>query len=149
MRNKSQVVLPLDLGICIPKGDFVFKVAEICESLDYTELWETYVRSWRKVNPITMFEIIVFAYMNRKYSSREIESLCETDIRFMWLLNGEPKPSASTIVRFQRGHLAEAIEGLFYQFVEKLYEMDEIKFKNLFVDGTKIEAYAVIFPDNH
>ena len=60
----------------------------------------------------------------------------------MWLLNGEPSPSASTIVRFQRGHLAEAIEGLFYQFVEKLYEMGEVKFKNLFVDGTKIEAYA-------
>ena len=34
MRNKIQVVLPLDLEICIPEGDFVFKVAEICESLD-------------------------------------------------------------------------------------------------------------------
>ena len=142
MREKNQVVLPLNLGICIPEGDFVFKVAEICESLNYTKLRETYVRAWRKVNPITMFEILIFAYMNRKFSSREIESLCKTDIRFMWLLNGEPSPSASTIVRFQRGHLAEAIEGLFYQFVEKLYAMGEIKFKNLFVDGTKIEAYA-------
>ena len=142
MREKNQVVLPLDLGICIPEGDFVFKVAEICESLDYTELFNTYLRSWRKVNPITMFEILVFAYMNSKFSSREIEGLCKTDIRFMWLLNGEPAPSDSTITRFQRGHLAEAIEGLFYQFVEKLYEMGEVKFKNLFVDGTKIEAYA-------
>ena len=142
MREKNQVVLPLDLGICIPEGDFVFKVAEICESLDYTELFNTYLRSWRKVNPITMFEILVFAYMNRKFSSREIEGLCKTDIRFMWLLNGEPAPSDSTITRFQRGHLAESIESLFYQFVEKLYEMGEVKFKNLFVDGTKIEAYA-------
>ncbi len=142
MREKNQVVLPLDLGICIPEGDFVFKVAEICESLDYTELFNTYLRAWRKVNPITMFEILVFAYMNRKFSSRDIESLCKTDIRFMWLLNGEPAPSDSTITRFQRGHLAESIEGLFYQFVQKLYEMGEVKFKNLFVDGTKIEAYA-------
>ncbi len=142
MREKNQVVLPLDLGICIPEGDFVFKVAEICESLDYTKLFNTYLRSWRKVSPITMFEILVFAYMNRKFSSREIEGSCKTDIRFMWLLNGEPAPSDSTITRFQRGHLAEAIEGLFYQFVEKLYEMGEIKYKNLFVDGTKIEAYA-------
>ena len=60
MREKNQVVLPLDLGICIPKGDFVFKVAEICESLDYTELFNTYLRSWRKVNPITIFELIVY-----------------------------------------------------------------------------------------
>ena len=50
-------------------------------------------------------------------------------------------PQDSEII-FMREHLAEAIEGLFYQFVEKLYEIGEIKFRNLFVDGTKIEAYA-------
>ena len=142
MREKNQVVLPLNLGICIPDDDFVFKVAEICEGLDYTELFQTYLRSYRKVNPITMFELLIFGYMNRKFSSREIEKACKTDIRFLWLLNGEPAPSDSTIVRFQKGHLAKAIEGLFYQFVEKLYEAGEIKFKNLFVDGTKLEAYA-------
>ena len=86
MRDRNQVVLPLNLEICIPKDDNVFKVAEICEGLDYTELFETYVRTWRKVNPITLFEILIFAYMNRKFSSREIESACKTDIRFMWLL---------------------------------------------------------------
>jgi transposase len=142
MRNRNQVVFPINLEISIPKDDFVFKVAEICEKLDYTEVFETYIRTWRKVNPITLFEILVFGYMNRKFSSREIEMACKTDIRFMWLLSGEPAPSDSTLTRFTRGHLGEAIEGLFYQFVEKLYEMGEVKFKNLFVDGTKIEAYA-------
>ena len=142
MRDKNQVVLPLDLGICIPEGDFVFKLAEICESLDYSELFNTYLRSWRKVNPITMFELLVFGYMERKFSSYAIEKACHTDIRFMWLLAGEPTPSVATIKRFQSEKLSEAIEGLFYQFVEKLYEMGEVKFKNLFVDGTKIEAYA-------
>ena len=99
-------------------------------------------KSMEKSKPITMFEILVFAYINRKFSSREIEKACKTDIRFMWLLDGEPAPSDSMITRFMRGHLAEVIEALFYQFVEKLYEMGEVKFKNLFVDGTKIEAYA-------
>ncbi len=98
--------MPLDLGICIPEGDFVFKVAEICESLDYTELFNTYVRNWRKVNPITMFELLIFGYMNRKFSSREIESACKTDIRFMWLLQGEPAPSDTAIINFQSLHLS-------------------------------------------
>ena len=75
MRDKSQVVLPLNLGICIPEGDFVFKVAEICEELDYTELFNTYVRKWRKVNPVTLFEILVFGYMEHLYSGRDIELL--------------------------------------------------------------------------
>ena len=94
MREKNQVVLPLDLGICIPEGDFVFKVAEICESLDYTELFNTYLRSWRKVNPITVFELIVYGYMKHLYSGRAIAEACKTDIRFMWLLNVERKPRA-------------------------------------------------------
>ena len=142
MREKNQVVLPLDLGICVPEGDFVFKVAEICESLDYTELFNTYLRSWRKVNPITIFELIVYGYMKHLYSGRAIAEACKTDIRFMWLLNGESAPSHATISRFEDEKLSEVIEGLFYQFVNKLYEMGEVKFKNLFVDGTKIEAYA-------
>jgi hypothetical protein len=41
MREKNQVVLPIDLGICIPEGDFLFKAAEICENLDYTELFKS------------------------------------------------------------------------------------------------------------
>ena len=85
MREKNQVVLPLNLGIRIPEGDFVFKVAEICESLDYTELFSTYLRSWRKVNPITIFELIVYGYMKHMYSGRAIAEACKTDIRFMLL----------------------------------------------------------------
>ena len=142
MRDRNQVILPLNLEICIPKEDFVFKAAEICEELDYTELFNAYMRTWRKTNPITVFEVLVFGYMEHLYSAREIAKACKTDIRFMWLLNGEPAPSHATISRFQEKKLAGAIEGLFYQFVEKLHEMGEVKFKNLFVDGTKIEAYA-------
>ena len=142
MRNKSQVFFPINLDYYIKADDPVVKVVEICESLDYSELFKTYVRGWRKVNPITLFEIVVFGYIEHRYSGRDIAKACETDIRFMWLLNGEPPPSHATISRFQDERLRDVIEGLFYQFVEKLYEMGEVKFQNLFVDGTKIEANA-------
>ena len=51
-------------------------------------------------------------------------------------------PGHATISSFSDERLSEAIEGLFYQFVNKLYEIGEVKYKNLFVDGTKTEAYA-------
>ena len=92
MRSVCQVVLPLELGTKIPEGDFVFKLAEICESLDYTELINMYLRNWRKVNPVTMFELIVYGYMKHLYSGRDIAEACRTDTRFMWLLDGEPAP---------------------------------------------------------
>ncbi len=142
MRDRSQVVLPIDLGIKIAEEEPVRKLVEICDELDYTELYATYLRNWRKVDPRTMFEIIVFAYMNGIYASRDIESACRHDIRFMWILQNENAPDHSTIARFQNERLTEVIEALFYQLTEKLYEMGELSYKNMFVDGTKIEANA-------
>ncbi len=142
MRDRNQVVMPINLGIKIEQNDPVRKLVEICDELDYSKLYETFLRHWRKVNPRTLFEIIVFAYMCGIYASREIEAACRHDIRFMWILNGEPVPDHSTIARFQNERLTGVMEELFYQLIEKLYEMGEISFQNLFVDGTKIEANA-------
>ena len=142
MRDKSQLVLPIETEILIEKSDSVYQLHEICKELDYTKLYETYLRSWRKVDPSTLFEIMVFSYMKGIYSGRQIEEACKNDIRFMWLLDGEPAPSHATISRFQDERLTEVIEELFYQLIEKLYELGEVKFENIFVDGTKIEANA-------
>mgnify|MGYP003303146318 FL=1 len=139
---RNQVVLPLDLGIKIDENDPVRKLVEICEELDYSKLYSAYLRSWRKVDPAILFEILVFAYMNGIYSSRDIEKACKTDIRFMWILQNEPVPDHSTIARFQNEKLTKVIEDLFYQLIAKLSEIGEISFENIFVDGTKIEANA-------
>ena len=142
MRDRNQVVLPINLGIMIEKDEPVRKLVEICDELDYTNLYAGFLRHWRKVNPRTLFEIIVFAYMCGIYASREIEKACRHDIRFMWILNGEPVPDHSTIARFQNERLTGVMEELFYQLTEKLYEMGELTYQTLFVDGTKIEANA-------
>ena len=115
---------------------------EICEKLDYSALYRTYLRTWRRIDPSVMFEIIVLGYMLKKYSSRDIEEACYNDIRFVWILQGDPVPDHTTISRFQSKKLEDVMENLFYQFVEKLHEMGEVKFENIFVDGTKIEANA-------
>ena len=138
MRDRNQVVLPINLGIKIEKDDPARKLVEICEELDYRKLNDAFLRHWRKVNPRTLFEIIVFAYMCGIYASREIEAACRHDIRFMWILGGEPVPDHSTIARFQNERLTGVMEEMFYQLTEKLYEMGELSYQNLFVDGTKI-----------
>ena len=130
------------MGIDIDENDPVRKLTEICDELDYTKLYNEYFRHWRKIDPAIMFEILVFAYMNGIYSSREIEKACKTDIRFMWILQNEAAPDHSTIARFQNEKLTAVMEDLFYQLISKLKEIGEISFKNIFVDGTKIEANA-------
>ena len=142
MINRNQVFMPINLRIKIADDDPVIKLVEICETIDYRKLCEAYIRRWRKTDPITMFILIVYGYMTKRYSARAIEEACRTDIRFMWILGNNPAPDHATIARFQNERLAPIIEDLFYQFVEKLIELGEVSYTNVFIDGTKIEANA-------
>jgi transposase len=143
-REEYQLVLPMNYEVIIPEDDSVRLLSLVLEELNYKELYEAYSREGRKpaTEPRIMFKVIVYAYMNFIYSSRRIEMACRRDINFMWLLAGEPVPDHSTISRFRQKRLAEAMEGLFYQFVQKLCELGEVKYENVFIDGTKIEANA-------
>jgi len=44
MRAKILMFLPIDFEIKIAENDSERKLVEICEELDYTELFERYVR---------------------------------------------------------------------------------------------------------
>ncbi len=44
----------------------MFKLVEICEKLDYSKIKKEYVRSWRKLDPETMFIILVYAYQTQR-----------------------------------------------------------------------------------
>lgn len=128
----------------IPADDSVRLLDEVMEAMDYNPLMRAYKRTGRRpaTNPVTMLKILVYAIMQGIFSSRAIALACTRDINFIWLLNGEKAPNHSEIARFRSKRLAECGEELFYQLVEKLAVMGEIKYEHLFVDGTKIEANA-------
>ena len=143
-QDSYQLVLPLNLEGLIPDDDSVRLLSHVLEGLDYTELYAAYSSKGRKpaLEPITMFKILVYAYSENIYSSREVEKSCRRDINFRWLLAGAPAPDHSTIDRFRHIYAAAAIEGLFYQLVNALHSAGEVSYKNVFIDGTKIEANA-------
>ncbi len=128
----------------IPANDSVRLIDRIVEEIDISSLLSTYKRTGRPpVNsPATMLAVILYANMEGKYSSREIETACRRDMNYIWLLNGEPAPNYHEIARFRRDRLSQCAEELFYELVRKLRSMDEIRYEHLFVDGTKIEANA-------
>ena len=139
-----QLVFPVETGILIPEDDSVRLLSQILEELYYTKLNEAYSSQGRKpaVEPKILFKILVYAYMNDIYSSRKIEKACKRDINFMWLLQGNKVPDHATIARFRSERLVGIVDDLFNQFVEKLKTYGEVEFKNIFIDGTKIEANA-------
>lgn len=139
-----QLVLPLNFETLIPSDDSVRLLSQILEGLNYNKLYKAYSHTGRKpaVDPKILFKILIYAYMNNIYSTRKIEAACKRDINFMWLLQGNKAPDHSTIARFRKGYIKDLVEDLFYQLVQLLYSLGEIRFENLFVDGTKIEANA-------
>ena len=139
-----QLKLPIDLDVLIPEDDSVRLLSLMMEELNYKKLYEAYSQNGRNpaVPPKILFKILIYAYMNDIWSSRKIELACKRDVNFMWLLEGFKAPDHNTIARFRTGRLEPILDDLFNQFIIKLYENNEIELKNLFIDGTKIEANA-------
>ncbi len=89
-----------------------------------------------------MLKIMVYAYMNKIYSSRDIERACTRDINFMYLLEGVAAPDHATIARFRTMHFALCAKELMAQMTTILGDLGELSKTAVFIDGTKIEANA-------
>ena len=76
------------------------------------------------------------------YSTRKLEQACRKNIDFIWLLQGERVPDHTSFARFRSGKAKDAIEDLFYQFVRRLWEEEEIEYEEVFIDGTKTVSYT-------
>ena len=68
-----QIKLPLDLEISIPSDDPVRLVSAFVEEMDLSELYKTYSRIRKnQATPRQMLKLVIYAAMNRIYSSRDI-----------------------------------------------------------------------------
>ena len=138
-----QLKLPLNIETIIPSDDSVRLLSQFVEEMDLTALYATYKRIRNHAaTPTQMLKIVLYAAMNRLYSSRDIEKACHRDINFMFLLEGAPVPDHATIARFISLHFSECSMELLAQMSEWLHLCGEISGENIFIDGTKIESRA-------
>ncbi len=138
-----QLKLPLDIEISIPSDDPVRLVSAFVEEMDLSELYKTYSRIRKnQATPCQMLKLVIYAAMNRIYSSRDIRKACKRDINFMYLLQGMPAPDHATIARFISLHFAVCAKALLAQMSDLFYLLGEISGQTIFIDGTKIESAA-------
>lgn len=138
-----QIKLPLDVEIMIPADDPVRLLSAFVEGMELSDLYASYGRIRKnQASPRQLFKIMVYASMNRLYSSRDIETACKRDINFMYLLEGMPAPDHATIARFVSLHFARCSKKTLAEVTGLLYELGEISGKSIFIDGTKIESCA-------
>ena len=142
--DNYQLVLPLNLAFLIPSDDSVRLLSQFIERMFLGDLYRTYCREGHENGPTPrqMLKVLIYAYMDHKFSSREIENACQRDINFMWLLEGAKAPDHSTIARFRSLHFAPCAERIMAEVSRFLYQMGELSGETIFIDGTKIEACA-------
>ena len=131
------------MEIMIPADDPVRLLSAFVEGMDLSELYATYDRIRKnQASPRQMLKIMIYAAMNRLFSSRDIETACRRDINFMYLLEGMPVPDHATIARFVSLHLSACSKDILSEVTSQLYDLGEISGKTVFIDGTKIESRA-------
>ena len=136
------MAFPPTLDELIAVGHPVRVVHEVLERVDITGLIKDYKPGGTSsYHPRMLLKAVVYAYINNIYSSRKIEQALQENIHYMWL-TGMSKPDHNTINRFRGQRLQKTLQPIFTQVVLLLCEEGLLSLKDLYTDGTKIEANA-------
>ncbi|WP_143192481.1 transposase, partial [Paenibacillus sp. P32E] len=92
-------------------------------------------------HPKMLTKVIIYAYTQRIYSSRQIAKAVRENIPFMWLA-GRQRPNFRTLNRFRSERMKDVLERVFTTVLQFLVDEKYISLEHYFVDGTKIEANA-------
>lgn len=141
-----QLKLPLEIEKIIDIADPVYTFCEVMDHIDLTPYFvddKDYKTGRPKCDAHKLLKVILFAFMEHGICSlRNIEKLCRTDIRFMYLLDGVKVPTFATFGNFIRKELAASIEQIFKDINAYIFETEQADLQHTYIDGTKLEANA-------
>lgn len=115
----------------------------LTETLDLAEFHQRYKNSnvGRKAYPPELLlRVIFYAYYRGVTSSRSIERLCKTDLKFMALAAGR-QPHFTTIADFVSGHCAE-MKTLFHKILMICCQCGLVGREHFAIDGCKLPSDA-------
>ena len=129
--------------LSLPDDDPVYTLKKVMEELDFSGLLANCSDKGRTgYNPIMMYAVVTYANMRGIRSVDRIVDLCERDLAFIWLTRGQ-KPKRDAFYDLKNRKLtSDVLDDLNYQFMRRLQKEGMVTLKELFIDGTKIEANA-------
>lgn len=138
----DQLCLPMNLEEDIPQDHLVRVVNAAVNRLDDAIFNAAYPGGGRdSYHPKMLTKVIIYAYTQRIYSSRQIAKAVRENIMFMWVA-GRLRPDFRTINRFRSERMKEVLETVFTAVLQFLAEEKYVELEHYFIDGTKIEANA-------
>jgi len=136
------MMLPPSLEDLIDKNHPVRIVNQVIDRIDIDPLLKKFKGGGTSsYHPRMLLKVLVYGYLNNTYSSRRMGSALKENIHFMWL-SGMNKPDHNTINRFRSERLKDVLKTVFGKVVELLVEAGHLDLKEIYTDGTKLEAQA-------
>lgn len=140
--EQNQLMIPMEWKTLIDKEDVVFVLNDLIDNMNIDRLLETYSPiGSNSYSPKMMLKILMYGYIRKKYSSRQIAESVQCDIKFIWLAGGN-KPTRNVINSFRKDKMKIIMEDVFVELLLVLESKGYINTDEYFVDGTKIEANA-------
>ena len=129
--------------LSLPDDDPVYTLKKVMEELDFSGLLACYPNKGRTgFNPIMLYAVVTYANMRGVRAVDRIVDLCQRDLAFIWLTKGQ-KPQRDVFYDFKGKKLTgEVLDELNYQFMRRLEKEGFLTLKELYIDGTKLEANA-------
>lgn len=142
--NAKQLSFPVEIESLISPDSVAITFEEVFSKLDLRNFFKVNnfeFRGRKGYNKINMLKLILFNYMEKRYSLREIERSTKNNIEVMWLTN-RLQVTHQTIKNFMDKYLKENVQEIFIQLIKVIKENENINENILYIDGTKIESRA-------
>jgi len=141
--GRNQIVLiERSLDDRIPEDHPVRLLDEILDGMDWSDWENTYNRRKGQppIHPSVLCKVLLFAFIRRIRSSRNIEYSINHSVDFMWLVSGRTIDH-TTISEFRRKH-GDQIKGIHRQMIRTAVDMGVARLSELTIDGSRILADA-------
>ncbi len=140
--NMGQLWMPMDLEEWIGPHHLARVVNHAVDALDDTIFDGAYPGGGRdSYHPKMMTKILIYAYTQKIYSSRQIAKALTESVPFMWLA-ARQQPDFRTVNRFRSERMKDILETVFAAVLALLVQEGYVNLEHYFLDGTKIEANA-------
>lgn len=134
-------LLPQNLDELIGEKHLVRVLSATIDKLNIGPLVETYKGGGTSsYHPLMLLKVLLYAYLNKIYSSRMIAKALRENIYIIWL-SGQNQPDFRTINDF-RLRLTGVVEEIFVSMILFLSEHKYIELEKYFLDGSKFRADA-------
>jgi transposase len=141
-KDRSQTnIIGYSLDEFVPKDAKCRLIVSFVKELNLKKLYNRYSNQGNPAfEPSCMLSTWFFSYCEGQTSTRKLEELCKRDLHFIYI-SSNLQPDHSSLSRFRKANI-DLMSEYFTQLVLLIRKKGLAEFKDIAIDGTKVQAWG-------